>query len=163
MRRQLNAIGFISTDVMNVRWDDDFRRPVTIDVTDRGVVVEHTVGVSTVVAQLRPTRTERTIMLKNPGIHPAIHRAGNDDLLGSVTVDIRNRQAAQLIGCRLLRPHRVAEMIEHMDVAAPVRGDNFQIAVRSNPSQPHPAKRDDPGGSTLHCTEPSFPLRTRTG
>jgi hypothetical protein len=51
--------------------DDDFGRAAPIQIGDGGVVVEHTLGVSTVVVHLRPTAAQGAVVLVDPGVGSA--------------------------------------------------------------------------------------------
>jgi len=82
------AVRLVGTDVVHVGRNDHIGRAVTGEVGDGRGVVENTVGVTSAVVELRPAAADAAGVLEHPGVDVAIRCSGDQDLQGSVVVEV---------------------------------------------------------------------------
>ena len=122
-----------SGDIVGVVRPDDLGAPIAIQIAGSHIFVITTGGVAVgirVWAVLRPTAAAQcAIMLEDI---PLILAAGggHDNLQVAVAFQVVGRQRAQFTARRhLLRPNQVELLVENIQPAALVSGDDFQVAV----------------------------------
>ncbi len=108
---------------------DDFCQAVVVQVAHSRVVIKNTPGIAAFIAQLGPTGSQRAVVFQHPGVGLAADRAGDDQFQGAVSVQVVNREAAQLAVGGSFGPLLPALVVIDVDVAFAVGGDDLQVAV----------------------------------
>jgi len=124
----LGSVRFVGADIMHIRWDDNLRCSVAIDVSHRSVVVIHPPGIAVVITQLRPAGPDSAGMPMDPGIGLTPHGRCYNDFHVTVAVKVGHSHAAQLTCRRTLGPAQFEVTIPRVDgdIPSAVGRDDFQ-------------------------------------